>query len=112
MQSDYYRGFSMRYARVKPDSAEARGLIAYFEASSGSFQALRHFVPWLEAHPNDAQAPAVLDEADAAYIALQSFGGWPDLFWVRYLTHHDLAVRLRRIGKKVNRRAASPNPAP
>ncbi len=112
MQSDYYRGFSTRYAQLKPDSAEAKGLIAYFETSSGSFQALRHFVPWLEAHPNDAQAPSVLDEADAAYIALQSFGGWPDLFWVRYLTNHDLAVRLRRIGKKVNARAASPNPTP
>jgi hypothetical protein len=108
MQSDYYRGFSTRYARLLPDSAEAKGLIAYFEASSGSFQALRHFVPWLEAHPNDPKARGVLDEADAAYVALQSFGGWPDLFWVRYLTHHDLAVRLRRVGKQVRLNAARP----
>ena len=112
MQSDYYRGFSTRYAQLKPDSAEAKGLIAYFETSSGSFQALRHFVPWLEAHPNDKQTFTVLGEADAAYIALQSFGGWEDLFWVRYLTNHDLALRLRRIGKKVRARAASPHPAP
>jgi hypothetical protein len=112
MQSDYYRGFSTRYAQLKPDSAEAKGLITYFETSSGSFQALRHFVPWLEAHPNDKQTLTVLGEADDAYKALQSFGGWPDLFWVRYLTKHDLAVRLRRVGKKAYARAASPRPAP
>jgi len=111
MRSDYYRGFSTRYARLKPDSVEAKGLIRYFEANAGSFQALRHFVPWLEAHPKDQQTLAVLGEADAAYIALQSFGGWPDLFWVRYLTNHDLAVRLRRIGKEARRHAAA-NPKP
>ena len=108
MESDYYRGFSTRYAQLRPDSAEAKGLIAYFEASSGSFQALRHFVPWLEAHPNDAKARAVLDEADAAYVALQSFGGWEDLFWVQYLTKHELALRLRRIGKQIRLNAAKP----
>jgi hypothetical protein len=108
MQSDYYRGFSLRYAQLKPDSAEAKGLIAYFEASSGSFQALRHFVPWLEAHANDPKARDVLDEADAAYVALQSFGSWTDLFWVRYLSKHDLAVRLRRVGKQLRLKAATP----
>jgi hypothetical protein len=110
MPNDYYRGFSTRYARLKPDSAEAKGLIRYFEASSGAFQALRHFIPWLEAHPHDEQTLTVLGEADAAYIALQSFGGWENLFWVRYLTNHDLAVRLRRVGKEARKRAASPNP--
>ncbi|MEP7052777.1 MAG: hypothetical protein ABJB12_20580 [Pseudomonadota bacterium] len=112
MPNDYYRGFSTRYASLKPDSAEAQGLVRYFEASSGAFQALRRFVPWLEAHVKDKQALSVLSEADAAYVGLQSFGGWENLFWVRYLTNHDLAVRLRRIAKEVRKAALVPAAKP
>ena len=104
MTAGYYRGFSMRYAALKPNSAEAQGLIARFEASSGGFQALRHYVVWLEGHAQAPEARAVLSEADSVYIALQSYGGWSGQFWDQYLTHHDLAVRLRGVGKQIRKR--------
>jgi hypothetical protein len=46
----------------------------------------------------------VLSEADDTYIRLQAYGGRNGLFWDQYLTHHDLAVRLRRVGKYLRER--------
>ncbi|HEY3499924.1 MAG TPA: hypothetical protein VGK73_34775 [Polyangiaceae bacterium] len=96
-----YRGFSMLYPRFAPGSAEAKNIVSYLEASSGSFQSLAPYVAWLEKHPGARNARAVLAEADAAYIALTAYGGWPNLFWVQYLERHDLVARLRRVGKRI-----------
>jgi len=104
MNPGLYRGLSMLYPAQKPNSADAQALAARMEAGSGGFQALRHYVVWLESHAQAADARAVLGEADAVYIALQSYGGWSGQFWDQYLTHHDLAVRLRRVGKQIRKK--------
>jgi hypothetical protein len=98
---DFYRGVSTRYTALDPQSAEARAIAAYFEAGTGAFHALRAYVEWLEANPNAPNARQVLAEADRTYVLLQAYGGWPDLFWERHLTRHDLTLRLRQVGKRL-----------
>ena len=109
MDPSTYGGYSGRYGILPPASEEAKNLVRYLEAAFGSFQALQPLVEWLEQHPKAPNARSVLKEADAAYIELGTYGdGWRGLFWDGYLKQHELAVRLRRVGKQIRQ----PKPAP
>jgi hypothetical protein len=99
-----YRGLDEALAQLPADGAEAKRLGAVLRDCSGSFRALRLLVEWLEQHPAATNARAVLQEADGAYIELGAYGSYDNLFWSRYLKHHDLAQRLRRVGKEIRAR--------
>jgi hypothetical protein len=108
VDTGFYRGLSEIYETRPPGSAEAQRIAALLRDSSGSFQALALLVKWLEQHPRAPNALGVLREADAAYIELGSYGTSASSFWERYLKQHDLAARLRRIGKQIRQATLHP----
>ena len=101
-----YRGLSLQWSARPADSAAARNIADYLEGTSGSFQALRLLVEWLEQHPSVPNARRVLQDADGTYNELGAYGSWPDLFWAQRLKNHELSIRLRRVGKLI--RQANP----
>jgi len=99
-----YRGLSETLGTLPADSEEAKRITALIRGCSGSFRALRLLVEWLEAHRTAPSARAVLQEADGAYIELGAYGSYDNLYWSRYLQQHELAQRLRRVGKQIRAR--------
>ncbi|MEM1034096.1 MAG: hypothetical protein AAGN82_27410 [Myxococcota bacterium] len=103
-RNGFYRGLSFRQDDASLPLEERKAIARYLERASADWMALRRFIAWLEGHPDHADAPVVLQEADAAYNRLINRGGGDHYFWGRHAASHPDVVALRRIGAKIRSR--------
>lgn len=100
-RNGFYRGLSWRHQDQRLPLAEREAIERYLTRSSADWLALGLFTVWLQAHPQHADAPQVLKEADAAYNRLVNRGGWDQYFWGKWANQHPTVATLRRVGKVV-----------
>jgi hypothetical protein len=100
----FYRGLSLRAAQLGR-TKEGRDIERTLLRSTERWLALEAFVAWLEAHENDPDARAVLDETDAVYNRLINWGGADDYFWGRHAARSPVVARLRAVGKRIRLRS-------